>query len=439
MELITRTLLLGLALSLTNAAPAHQDEPAPKDGDAALPDRCEGIEFDAITLDESGKNPFFFKDGYLWNGFYGPAKPSTMFFKELDEHHHLGHVDAAFRMHDHIFLFLDDHVFSYYNHTLETGYPKTIQEVFRGVPTHLDAAVECPQGECITDSVLFFKGQDVYVYDIVTKTVKTKTRARLSPWARLPLCTSAFRWVEHYYCFHGHNFTRFNPISGVVNGTYPKDARNYFMNCKNFGHGGDHKAPKCSEVKLDAITTDDRGRIYLFTGLNYMRVDNRRNGLHAFPITRGWKEVTNGVDAVFSYTDKMYLIKDDQVYIYKTDAHYVLIEGYPKSLREELGIEGTVDAAFLCPNEHTVHILQGHRIRDVDLSATPRVINREIPLPLPDIDAGLCGPDGIKVFKGSQYYLYESPMVLATSKIAPVPQNITSGMMGCEDQSEKEK
>lgn len=137
-------------------------------------------------------------------------------------------------------------------------------------------------------------GQDVYVYDIVTKTVKTKTRARLSPWARLPLCTSAFRWVEHYYCFHGHNFTRFNPISGVVNGTYPKDARNYFMNCKNFGgfikkrileihfggiffrhmqscvlpagHGGDHKAPKCSEVKLDAITTDDRGRIYLFTG-----------------------------------------------------------------------------------------------------------------------------------------------------------------------------
>ncbi|KAL3999302.1 beta-1,4-N-acetylgalactosaminyltransferase 2 [Sarotherodon galilaeus] len=435
MELITRTLLLGLALSFTNAAPVHQDEPAPEDGDAALPDRCEGIEFDAITLDESGKNPFFFKDGHLWNGFYGPAKPSTMFFKELDEHHHLGHVDAAFRMHnpenqdahDHIFLFLDDHVFSYYNHTLETGYPKTIQEDFLGVPTHLDAAVECPQGECITDSVLFFKGQDVYVYDIVTKTVKTKT------WPHLPLCTSAFRWAEHYYCFHGHNFTRFNPVSGEVSGTYPKDARNYFMKCENFGHGGDHKAPKCSEVKLDAITTDDRGRIYLFTGLNYMGVDNRHNGLHAFPITRGWKEVTNGVDAVFSYTNKMYLIKDDQVYIYKTDAHYVLIEGYPKSLREELGIEGTVDAAFLCPNEHTVHILQGHRIRDVDLSATPRVINREIPLPLPDIDAGLCGPDGIKVFKGSQYYLYESPMVLATSKIAPVPQNITSGMMGCED------
>lgn len=55
----------------------------------------------------------------------------------------------------------DDKVFSYYNHTLEDGYPKGIQDDFPGVPTHLDAAVECPQGECMTDSVLFFKGISV--------------------------------------------------------------------------------------------------------------------------------------------------------------------------------------------------------------------------------------------------------------------------------------
>lgn len=72
-------------------------------------------------------------------------------------------------------------------------------------------------------------GQDVHMYDLSTKAVKTKT------WSHLPVCTSALRWLEHYYCFHGNNFTRFNPISGEVNGTYPKDARNYFMNCPNFG------------------------------------------------------------------------------------------------------------------------------------------------------------------------------------------------------------
>lgn len=52
-------------------------------------------------------------------------------------------------------------------------------------------------------------------------------------------------------------------------------------------------------------------------------------------------------------------IQGDQIYIYKGAVHYTLIEGYPKTLKEELGIEGTVDAAFVCPNEHIVHIIQG--------------------------------------------------------------------------------
>lgn len=40
-----------------------------------------------------------------------------------------------------------------------------------------------------------------------------------------------------------------------------------------------------------------------------MRLDTRRDGFHAFPITRMWKEVTGRVDAVFSYGDKLYMIK----------------------------------------------------------------------------------------------------------------------------------
>lgn len=40
-----------------------------------------------------------------------------------------------------------------------------------------------------------------------------------------------------------------------------------------------------------------------------MRLDTRRDGLHAFPITRLWRDVTSGVDAVFSFSDKMYFIK----------------------------------------------------------------------------------------------------------------------------------
>ncbi|KAM7375358.1 hypothetical protein PAMA_014452 [Pampus argenteus] len=432
MKLLTRSLFLCLAFCLTNGAPAHPEDAAV----GALPDRCAGIEFDAIAPDEKGTT-FFFKGSHLWKGFRGAAHLSNEFFKELDDDHNIGHVDAAFRMHDaenpddhdHIYFFLDDKVFSYYNHTLEDGYPKGIQEDFPGVPAHLDAAVECPKGECTTDSVLFFKGHDVHVYDIATKTVKIKT------WPHLPVCTAALRWQEHYYCFHGHNFTRFNPVSGEVNGTYPKDARHYFMSCPNFGHGGHYSIPKCSELKIDAITTDDVGKTYLFAGRMYMRLDTRRDGLHAFPITRAWKEVTGGVDAAFSYTDKIYLIKDDQVYIYKAAAPYTLIEGYPKTLKEELNFEGHVDAAFLCPGEHIVHIFKGSRLYGVDLTTTPRIVTRDLPMPayLHGPDAALCGPGGIKVFKGSHFYHYDTVLILAAGRHIALMEPITSAMMGCQD------
>ncbi|XP_055764168.1 hemopexin-like [Salvelinus fontinalis] len=436
--LLSQTLCLCLALALSHAAPTlhdvmmadhdhdhHKDQAHPK----ANPDRCDGIEFDAIAPDEKG-HTFFFKGDHLWNGFTGPAQVSSAFFKELD---HLGHVDAAFRMHnnekpkdhDHIYFFLDDKVFSYYNHSLEDGYPKDIQLDFPGVPSHLDAAVECPKGECNSDSVLFFKGEVVYNYDIATQSIKERR------WAHLPNCTSAFRWLEQYYCFHGHNFTRFHPVSGEVNRVYPKDARHYFMSCPNFGHGGEEKVPKCSEVTLDAITSDDSGKTYAFTGPIYMRLDTHRDGKHTFPIARTWKEVVSGVDAVFSYSDKIYIIKGDQVYIYKSAAPSTLIEGYPKSLKEELGIEGPVNAAFVCTDHHIVHIIQGQKMQDIDLSATPRAVVREAPLPISGIEAGMCGPDGVKVYVGSVYYHYETPRLLAFSKMLPEPKKITPDMMGC--------
>lgn len=444
MTVVFLSLYVCLALALSNAAPAHHDamikdaperhlDPKGEDHHDAKLDRCKGIEFDAITPDEKG-NTFFFKGDHLWKGFSGSAEISSSIFKELDDYHHLGHVDAAFRMHhqddanvhDHIYFFLDDKVFSFYNYTLENGYPVEIQQEFPGIPSHLDAAVECPKGECITDSVLFFKGNETYSFDIKTKTVKKKI------WTHLPNCTSAFRWLEHYYCFHGYNFTRFHPVSGEVTGTYPKDVRNYFMRCEGFGHGGGARRLRCSEVKLNAVTTDDKGRSYAFHDAMYLRLDTHRDGSHHFPISRLWKEISGGVDAVFSYGDNMYIIQGGQVYIYKSAAHYTLIEGYPKPLKEELGIDGPVDAAFLCPKQHTVQFIQGQKMYEVDLAATPRVVKKERPIPFSKIDAGLCDTDGVKVFIGPEYYSYETPMILALSRIRPEPHKISPEKFGCE-------
>lgn len=121
----------------------------------------------------------------------------------------------------------------------------------------------------------------------------------------MPNCTSAFRFMEHYYCFHGHMFSKFDPKTGEVHGKYPKEARDYFMRCASFseyqsdnankqihgiivtllekvtwsnfegckrlvccsGEESDHvERERCSRVHLDAITSDKDGNMYAFRG-----------------------------------------------------------------------------------------------------------------------------------------------------------------------------
>lgn len=56
-------------------------------------------------------------------------------------------------------------------------------------------------------------------------------------------------------------------------------------------------------------------------------------------------------------------MQDDKIYVYNIshtpgEAHS-LREGYPKSVKEALGLEGHIDATFICPKEEIVHVIQG--------------------------------------------------------------------------------
>ncbi|MFT7799498.1 hemopexin-like [Arapaima gigas] len=397
-------------------------------------DRCKGIEFDAIMVNEEGI-PYFFKGEDLWIGFHGDSDLANHTFKELDEYHHLGHVDAAFRMyfednpedHKRIFFILEDQVFSYYQHNLEKGYPKKISEVFPGIPDHLDAAVECPKGDCKDDSVIFFKGDKVYHYDLKTKEVDEKE------WDHLDNCTAALRFLDHFYCFHGTKFTKFHPVSGNVTGKYPKDARDYFMRCHKFGKDSDHtERETCSRVHLDALTSDDAGNVYAFRGHHYLEQKAGSDEWQSHPIDKNWKKLHSDVDAVFSYNNHLYMIKDNNVYVYSVGDTHTLLEGYPKTVTEELGITGHVDAAFVCADHHIVHIIQGQKMIDVDLAATPRVVKSEAPLHFKHVDGGTCGPEGVKILAGSYYYNYESPQVLVASRILPQPHKVSVELFGCD-------
>ncbi|KAK5622901.1 hypothetical protein CRENBAI_022702 [Crenichthys baileyi] len=427
MTLLPHILFICLVLALTWAQDHHQHH-------AAVLDRCKGLEMDAVAVNEEGI-PYFFKGDHLFKGFHGKAELSNGSFTELDDHHHLGHVDAAFRMHyeddpthhDHMFFFLDNKVFRYYQHKLEAGYPKDISEVFPGIPDHLDAAVECPKPECDEDSVIFFKKDDIYHYNVKTKAVEKKE------FDSMPNCTSAFRFMEHYYCFHGHMFSKFDPKTGDVHGKYPKEARDYFMRCSKFSDESDHlERERCSRVHLDAITSDDDGDLYAFRGHHFIRKDNN-DTLTSNSIESAFKELHSEVDAVFSYQDHLYMIKDDHVYVYKVGEPHTHLDGYPKPVKEELGIEGPIDAAFVCQDHHIAHIIKGKDIYDVDMSATPRAPSNKRPISLLNkVDAAMCGPGGVKVIRGNHFYHFDSVMLFVASRALPEQHKVSLELFGCD-------
>uniref|UniRef100_A0A8C6UXL8 Hemopexin a n=1 Tax=Neogobius melanostomus TaxID=47308 RepID=A0A8C6UXL8_9GOBI len=369
-------------------------------------DRCHDLETDAATVNQEGV-PYFFKRDHLFKGFHGDAELANETFSELDDHHNLDHVDAALFMHheddpdlhNHFFFFLNEKVFSYYQNKVVEGYPKDISEVFPGIPDHLEAAVECPKIDCDEDSVIFFKGHDIYHYHMNTQTVDKKH------FESMPNCTSAFHFMENYYCFHGHQFSKFNP----------KPERCTFGKTRE----------KCSRVHLDALTSDDAGNVYAFRSDDNITVE---------AIDSAFKEIHSDLDAVFSYDNHLYMIKDDNVHVYKIGEPHIHLDGYPKTLKEELGVEGHVDTAMVCNDHpHIAHIIQGNKMFDVDMKATPREPTNERPLSLfKHVDTAMCGPKGVTVVVGNHFYHFDSVMIMVAARALPEQHRVSSGLFGCD-------
>uniref|UniRef100_A0A8B9N6Q9 Hemopexin n=1 Tax=Accipiter nisus TaxID=211598 RepID=A0A8B9N6Q9_9AVES len=125
-----------------------------------------------------------------------------------------------------------EQVWAYFGGQLQPGFPRRIADEFPGVPGGLDAAVECHPEDCGGETILFFKGDTVYAFDLVLRVTKPRT------WPGLGPCDAALRWLERYYCLRGTNFQRFNPLTGEVHPGYPRDLRDYFIPCPGRGEGG---------------------------------------------------------------------------------------------------------------------------------------------------------------------------------------------------------
>ncbi|XP_030055642.1 hemopexin [Microcaecilia unicolor] len=432
---------LALAVTFSLIKSKHNDTGSklypthPEDNATSLADPCSPEGFDAVTLDDKGLMHYF-RGHYVWKGFRTPAAFINATWPEIE-----GPIDAAFRIHhknqpeahERMYLFKDDLVWAYYDGKLVAGFPRRISEEFPGVPGHLDSAVECPSGECKSDTVLFFKEGSVYVY-VLGETPAVKKRA----WPLPQSCSAAVRWLEKYYCFHGVNFTRFTPVSFEIPLGYPLDTRDYFIHCPGRGHGFETRRnytflsvkDRCSNRSFDAFSSDDSGRTYAFRGSYFFRTDSKRDGWHAWLLSHNWKELKGKIDAAFSWENKMYFIQGSQVTIFLSDQFYTLVQGYPRPSQEELGI-GELDAAFTCPHSSQLYVIKGNKIQMVDLKLSPRATEQEKVIVHVHVDGAMCNTEGVHIFSGPFFYRYTDVASLLSAKELPEAHRISTEIMEC--------
>ncbi|XP_021239537.1 hemopexin, partial [Numida meleagris] len=438
-------LCLAALLGLAGGRPLTEHKPhAPGDGhphgaeppgnDTALAQVC-GDEggFDAATLSENG-TMLFFRGGDVWEtSREGPqlhSRPLATSWPELE-----GPVDAALRIHrqdrpeehQNLYLFQGEKVWSYAGGQLRPGFPRRIGDEFPGVPGDLDAAVECHPEECGGETVLFFKGDTVFSFDLELRVTKEHT------WSKLGPCDAALRWLERYYCLQGTRFQRFNPRTGEVPLGYPRDLRDYFIPCPGRGHGNaswGNAGDRCSGEPFQAITSDDSGRIYAFRGGLSFRLDSWRDGWHAWPQAHSWLGLQGDVDAAFSWDKRMYLIQGSQVSIYLSGQGHQRVEGYPRALQEELGVPAA-DAAFTCPGSAELYVISGNRVWRVDLTQSPRRADEPQPLPHDGVDGAMCTAEGIYLLHGDSYHRYKDVAELLAARLPAPPRSIAADLFRC--------
>ncbi|NXW88052.1 HEMO protein, partial [Alopecoenas beccarii] len=409
---------------------------------------ADGGGFDAATFSENG-TLLLFRGDQVWEvSLRGPrphSRPIAASWPELG-----GPVDAALRLHrpqspqEHQSLLLfqawgagwgawgslqGEQVWAYAGGQLRPGFPRRIEDEFPGVPGGLDAAVECHREDCGGDSVLFFKGDRVFSFDVALGVTKPRE------WPALGPCDAALRWLGRFYCLRGTQFRRFQPRTGDLPPGGPRDLRDYFIPCPGRGHGqgnaswGD-ASDRCSEMPFQALLSDDTGRVFAFRGNLSFRLDSWQDGHHPWPVGQTWPGLKGQVDAAFAWDGRTYLIQGSQVSVFLSDRGHRRVRGYPRPLLEELGVP-RADAAFTCPGSAELYVITGGRIQRVDLSQTPRRAEDPLPLPHDRVDGAMCTRDGVFLFHGPSLHQYPGPgRLLAAPQPAP-PQRIAERFFRC--------
>lgn len=132
------------------------------------------------------------------------------------------------------------------------------------------------------------------------------------------------------YLFSGKQYTRVDKQTGRVDANYPKDIHEQWEGV--------------SFDRIDAAVTWPNGKTYFFNGNNYIRYDNANTRAdESYPRTinaKTWPGLgLTSVDAVLNFENgKTYFFKGNQYYRFD-ESNDRLDEGYPKSMDLWKGVE----------------------------------------------------------------------------------------------------
>jgi thiol-disulfide isomerase/thioredoxin len=196
-----------------------------------------------------------------------------------------------------------------------------------------------------TNTIYFIKGNTVVKYNSSNNAIIATTGLEQAfPGISFSQIDAALDYGNgKVYLFSGKQYARLDKQTGRIDDNYPKNISDQWVGV-NFD-------------RIDAAVTWPNGKTYFFNGSNYIRYDNANTSADAsYPkaiTSKTWPGLNlNSVDAILNFENgKTYFFKGNQYYRFDESSDR-LDEGYPKSLDLWQGVQAALESKT---NNNTVN------------------------------------------------------------------------------------